>query len=502
MTAAQKAAYAAYQEYIAASQTFWQQNGGLAPGAALDPKAFGPAYQFDPSMSAATYQNITSAVRDETIAHATGVNPGINSTPPPQPAGSSGVPPAVMQRTYQTVDNGVSSIAEYGFGNANSTGQGGPAGGYSDSATTYGGGTTNYGTPYTGNDPRQGLIQGAIGSPQAGGISSPLAGLGQFNGQYPNTPVGGPSTTVTYGAEATAPTGSTGALDASNPNAASNLSGTQRDAYAYLADLLNQYGLGSLSKFVITELTAGRSQAEIALDLQQTPEFKAAFPEIEARKAAGLPALSPGEIVSYRNSATQLLRAAGMPAGFYDSPQDFQALLSGDVSLSELNDRINEAKDATYNIDPATQNRLSQEFGLHPGSGGLAAFFLDPNKALPLLQRQVAAAKIGGAADEVGYKNLNNATALDLAQAGVTDAQARQGFNTLGKESELFNGLPGQQQEQNIGQGQQLAATFLGNVDAEKTIEQRRQSRQSQFTDGGGFASSNSGLGGLGTVQR
>lgn len=281
---------------------------------------------------------------------------------------------------------------------------------------------------------------------------------------------------------------------------ANQLSTAQRNAWAYLQQLLDSYGLGSLSQFVITELISGRSQDEIALDLQQTPEFKAAFPEIAARKAAGLPAISPGEIVSYRNSAVQLMRAAGLPQGFYDSPQDVQGLISSDVSLSELNDRINAAKDATYNIDPAAQARLYQEFGLAPGSGALAAFFLDDKKALPLLQQQLQAAQIGGAADQVGYGGLSNDTALQLAQSGVTAAQARQGFNTLGGEQQLFTGLPGENAT-TIGQDQQLQAQFYGNVDAQQAIERRRQSRQAEFTDGGAFAATSKGLGGLSSAD-
>lgn len=422
-------AYAAYLEYAQAVAAQWTQQLGVTK-TVDDVLAAGGSWAFDPSVDAGAYRNMTSAI----------VHPDIHPGGGPATSGSTAPSPVAAGPvvSYGQVDNGVSSLAGYGFGDSNRYTQGAPAGGYAQPTISGGGAGTAPGIP---------------------------------------------------GAAATAST-STGSANTSG------LSTAQRNAWAYLKGILDQYGLGSLSQFVITELTAGRSQDEIALDLQQTPEFKAAFPEIAARKAAGLPAISPGEIVSYRNSAVQLMRAAGLPQGFYDSPQDVQSLISSDVSLSELNDRINAAKDATYNIDPAAQARLYQEFGLAPGSGALAAFFLDDKKALPLLQRQVQAAQIGGAADQVGYGGLNNATALDLAQAGVTSAQARQGFNTLGMEGQLFTGLPGEN-AQGIGQGQQLAAQFLGNVDAQQAIERRRQSRQAEFTDGGAFAGTSKGLGGL-----
>jgi hypothetical protein len=172
----------------------------------------------------------------------------------------------------------------------------------------------------------------------------------------------------------------------------------------------------------------------------------------------------------------------------------------GNVSLNELNGRIQGAKEATYNMDPNTAARLAQDFGLTPGSGALASFFLDPTKALPLLQNQANAAKIGGQADNAGYAGLGNDTTLALAQQGVTQAQAGQGFNALAHEQQLFQGLPGEQAP-TITQKTQLDATFSGNADAQSQIEQRRQARQAQFADGGAFASTQQGMTGLGSAQ-
>src|SRR5436190_18401227 len=92
----------------------------------------------------------------------------------------------------------------------------------------------------------------------------------------------------------------------------------QQDAYADLVNILGDYGLASLAPWAWNEIIQGASETQVLLDMRQTPEFKAAFPEIAMREKAGLPAISPGEIVSYRNSAIQLMRAAGLPKGFWD----------------------------------------------------------------------------------------------------------------------------------------------------------------------------------------
>lgn len=386
-----------------------------------------------------------------------GITPAGN---PIEGGGGVQINPTPPNVTYTVVDNGHTALSEFGFG-ANDTSQGGPVG----------------------------------GSPnQEGGRGGAQGGSAQDAGMYrPGGIITRPSTSTG--------TGTTSGGTGSATGGTSGLSTEQRDAYAYLKELLDQYGLGSLAGFVQSELIAGRSQAEIALDLRKTPEFAAAFPEIAAREKAGLPPISPGEIISYRNAAGQMMRAAGLPEGFYDSPNDFAQMIGGNVSLAELSDRITRAKEATYNIDPNSAKRLSQMFGLAPGSGGLTAYFLDPKKALPLLERQAQAAKIGGAADNVGYAGLNNATALDLAQSGVSADEAREGFNKLQHERELFTGLPGERAD-TIGMGTQLASQFLGNVSSQERIERRRQARQAAFDDGGSFAGSQQGMTGLGSVSR
>lgn len=274
------------------------------------------------------------------------------------------------------------------------------------------------------------------------------------------------------------------------------LNSTQQSAFDLVKAQLDQYGLGSLSTFVYNEIVAGKSSDEVARDLRNTPEFKARFPAIAQRQAKGLPALSPGEYVAYEQQATQLMRAAGLPKGFYDHPDDFTALLANDVSPSELNDRIGVAKQATFDLPPQAQARLWQEYGLAPGSGNLTAIFLDPQRAVPIIQQNLAAAQIGGRADQAGYTGLDNATAQDLARQGVTDTQAQQGFTSLTHSQQLFQALPGSN-EQQIGQQVQLGAAFGGNAADQDLIEQRRRERQAEFAGQTQFAATGKGNVGL-----
>jgi hypothetical protein len=273
---------------------------------------------------------------------------------------------------------------------------------------------------------------------------------------------------------------------------------SNRDALASINDVLSQYGLQSLSGFAWQEIVSGRSGNEVLQDLRETPQFQQRFPAIAARQKAGLPPLSPGDYVSYENTATQYMRDAGLPPGFYDSPEDFTKFLANDVSLKELASRVDLAKQAAYQAPPEVRTALRGQFGL--GDGDLAAYFLDPNRAQPLLQRTYNAAQIAGAGTRTGY-DVNPEQDYRLADQGVSAAQAQAGFSTLQQSQELYNPLAGHANEGAITTDQQLGAAFGGNAADQLSVERRRQQRQADFQDGGAFASSQQGISGLGVAQ-
>ena len=292
----------------------------------------------------------------------------------------------------------------------------------------------------------------------------------------------------------------TGTSAPASPTGPTGPTAAQQSAFDQIKAQLDTYGLGSLAEFAWKEIVAGKSADEVSRDLRGTPEFAARFPAIGQREKAGLPAISPAEYVAYEKQATERMRAAGLPQGFYDSTADFTTLISNDVSVNELNDRIAAAQQATYNIPFEAQARLWRSHGLAPGSGGLTAFFLDPDKALPLLQRDVQAAQIGGRADQVGF-GLTDSQAATLALNGISDTQAQQGFSTLARSRELFSTLPGEN-GQDISSAEQLGATFLGDASAQQKIDRRRQRRQAEFADGGSYAGTSKGITGLGGADQ
>ncbi|MBA2707818.1 MAG: hypothetical protein H0U59_08460 [Gemmatimonadaceae bacterium] len=291
------------------------------------------------------------------------------------------------------------------------------------------------------------------------------------------------------------PRSSSTSVDSSAPTAG------QRDALAYIRSILEDFftdpaDINSLVDFAWQQILKGTSNVEIVQGLRQTEPYKREYGTvIDGQRAAGLTVSSEAEIRGYREGAAALMRQAGLPTGFYDSREDFDGYLIGNVSLSELGTRINDGY-VRYLQEP-DESRAELESMYGAGAG--VAWFLDPGKALPVLQRQLAAASISGASIRTGYGKLTTGEAEDLASLGVTSDQAQRGFANLEDSKELFTPL--NDSEDTIGRGEQIDAAFRGNANAQRRIERRRANRLAAFQGGGGAAATGQGVVGLGASR-
>lgn len=203
------------------------------------------------------------------------------------------------------------------------------------------------------------------------------------------------------------------------------LEGEDRDAFLFITSLFKSYGLESLSKKIFEYVKNGYGADTIQILLQDTPEYKQRFAGNEERKKRGLPVLSPAEYLSAESSIQSAFRAAGLPTGFYDSPNDFADFIGKNVSPTELQSRVELASQATALAAPSYREALKKLYGIDEKL--LTAYFLDPNKALPLLQKQAAAATIGAEAQKRGFYS-SAAKLEEYAAQGVTQQAAAQAF--------------------------------------------------------------------------
>jgi len=279
---------------------------------------------------------------------------------------------------------------------------------------------------------------------------------------------------------------------------------SQLDATAIINQELASWGFGQDAEvWAQTMIQSNDSIDQVLWSLRQQPFYKTSiFGQVaDARSKAGLPAMTEAQILSYQDYATGVAQQAGLPPGFINTPE-LVTLMGNDVSTTELDARITQGYTAFLKSDPATQAEFQQYAGLGVGPGAAAAYFLDPKRALPLIQQQFAAAQMGGAAINTGYGTITQQQAQLMAQLGTTQTQAETGFTDLAKKAQLMNALPGID-EQNITEAQQLGAEFQGNAQDQQLISQRTSQREAVFEGNYHFAETqNRGITGLGSVQR
>lgn len=211
------------------------------------------------------------------------------------------------------------------------------------------------------------------------------------------------------------------------PDISGSLSGEQRDAYEALNNLFGAYGLQSLAGKIFDFIQKGFSADTISILLQDTPEYKQRFVGNDIRQKKGLPVLSPAEYLSTESSYRQMMRQAGLPEGFYDQPSDFSDFIGKDVSPTELKARVDLASQATALASPEYKRALNEMYGVDDNH--LTAYFLDPERALPSLRKQEAAASIGAEALKRGLQVSGKAE--DYALAGVSAQQAAQAYGQI-----------------------------------------------------------------------
>lgn len=276
------------------------------------------------------------------------------------------------------------------------------------------------------------------------------------------------------------------------------------DATAIITMELQGWGFGQDAiNWAASEIASNKSTNQILADLRAQPFYEnSIFGQTNAaRQAAGLPAMTEQQILTYKDTVMGTATNAGIPTGFI-TDADLVQLMGKDVSATEVDSRITTEYVNAVKAPQGVRDTLNAWYGTGTSNGALAAYYLDPNKALPLLQQQLTAAQLGAAATRTNYGTISRGTAEQLASLGVTESQGETSFAKLGGEAQLFNALPGSG-EQAISQQVQLAAEFGGDAQAQQEITQRADQRKAEFAGSYRYAeTAGRGITGLGPAPR
>ena len=257
-----------------------------------------------------------------------------------------------------------------------------------------------------------------------------------------NVPIGTTKPAAKAPVKTTAPTTTT-AADATadllaRQEAARIADADRRDrqsAYDILYNQFNQYGLGALVEDIKYLIQSNVSPSQFSLELQNTKAYQNRFAANKDRIAKGLSALSPAEYIGLEDQYQNVMRNYGLPASYYTKDATgkqagFEKFLAGDVSASELEDRISTAQKRVLNANPEVTTALKQ-FQPDITNADILAYTLDPTQGLESIKRKVTAAEIGGAALQSGLAT-NLSRAEELQKYGVDKAAATAGYSTIG----------------------------------------------------------------------
>lgn len=264
-------------------------------------------------------------------------------------------------------------------------------------------------------------------------------------------------------------------------------------ASAYLTDLLTQYGLAELIPTIDGLIKEwGTNTSIIVSKLRQTDAYKQRFIGNEYRIKNGYSAITEAEYLSTEDAIKSTMRKYGLTSDYY-SRDKLATLIGGDVSPTEVDGRIGQAKKVIDNADPNIKSSLTKLYGA--SMSDMLGYVLAPETALEVVQRRVNAGYASGVAlgqgidlgvglaEQVGDLTFGDERTLRSQFAGIGDT-ARSTARLAGIDNENVS-------SQDVVRGQ------FGIDQAAETKVKRLQSRE-RARFGGQSATISSTLSGSG----
>jgi hypothetical protein len=201
---------------------------------------------------------------------------------------------------------------------------------------------------------------------------------------------------------------------------------------AILARTLTSYGLEGMAATIAKirseypEISSEQLLTLLKNDTRYNAEYNKRFAGNVKLKEAGLPTLDDATYLKAEDEYKKVFTAYGATSL---ANRDYYATLIGNrMDAVDVTDRMNLAY-ARLQALPEVKKAF-QTFYSAVSDGDILAAILDPKTQLPVLQKKVAAAEIGGAALAQNLKT-SLATATELQGLGVTQAQAQAGYTTI-----------------------------------------------------------------------
>ena len=258
-------------------------------------------------------------------------------------------------------------------------------------------------------------------------------------------------------------------------------------AFETLKAEFEKYGLGSLVEDVKALVLNGTPKSQATLKLRATPEYKLRFAGNTQRLASGKNLYDESTYLALENDFQTSFEAYGQKALLGNTRESAQAMfaeyIGSDKSPTEIKDRIRLAVDEVSNRKDIRAE--FQKFFPEITDSDLVSYFLKPKETLSALNAKVRVAQIGSAASAQGL-NASLTTATDLEQLGLTEQQARTGYQRVATDLPTIGKL-GDIDKTNIGQTTAENAYLKGLASEQRKIDQAAERERSRFAQSSGM---------------
>ena len=287
-------------------------------------------------------------------------------------------------------------------------------------------------------------------------------------------------------------------------------------AYDTIQKILESYritGLASVLESIRDEYPEASSTELLTLlqfDSRYNAKFNERFAGNVVRQKAGKPVLSPGEYLKLEQAYSKVFESYNLPK--FNTQDYYDKFIVADTDPTEVTERVQMAYDRIMGDEPVLST--FKKFYSSLGLGDIVTGMLDPANQLPALQQKVKAAEIGGAAvrqgltaselattpeTTAGYSNVTTGTlgADVLARAGVTKAQAEEGYQKIAQvlpTGEKLSSIYGKTTEQ-YGRVEAEQEQLQGLASAARKRQKLSELEVAQFKKSSGL-----GRGALGTT--
>lgn len=271
--------------------------------------------------------------------------------------------------------------------------------------------------------PKTAAEQAALSQVAKDTAAAILAGTNLPQAAYTGIPAQ-PSPTATWNGTAwVQPTPGVGAGAPGDLNAAKD---------RILASTMSAYGLEGIDK-VIAQIRADYpeiGQEDLLTLLKKDPKYNSLYVKRFAgnatRMANGIAPLSDADYLTAEKEYEKIFKAYGTTNL---ANRDYYATLIGNrMDAKDVSDRIDMAY-KVYKGNPAVKNAFNTFYGTVT-DGDVVSAMLDPVAQVPLLEKKIRVAEIGGAALQ---QNLSTSLikAQELEALGITGATAQAGYQTI-----------------------------------------------------------------------